>query len=321
MAASWVEYSPGVFGNPELSKQGRHVASKQVRLTEAAEAAAEFNIGTKSGDRISIRITGRITNNATAALGEFQKIPFGKPPTFEVTAQVYRRGFAVAYTSTLVELDRLNVEDSLVRALSIHAAETHNTVVNTRLVAGRSFTFVPNGAATHAWLTDGTVAASKSVAFTAYHLRKLQLEMKRVNMPHADGENYWGYVSPRMESELITDTASNGFIDTMKYASGGAEGIMDGEIGKTGKIRWVMDNHAIDDAIGAGTAFGSGFILGYEALKEVMGPYPMHFRANMNLGGDFGMQQGLAWLSFQDYKVPWDYATHAQAALVHATSA
>lgn len=321
MAASWSEYSTGVYGNEKLSDSARHIAALQTRLNEMADKSPEFNVGRKSGDKVGVRLVGRITEDASGALGEFTKIPFGKPPTYEVTAQIYRRGFAVAYTSTLEELDRLNVESSMIRSLTDHAARTHNDVIDSVATAGRSFTYCPLTSSTYAWRTDGTVVGTEAAPFTLFHTRKLTLEAMRVNMPYADGKSYFAFVSPTIYFDLLGDAAVNGWMDVKKYSSGGAEGILNNEVGQVGALRFVVDNHTVADQIGTSSLYGSGYVAGFEALKEVMGPYPLHFRANMNLGGDFGMQQALAWVSFQHWKVVWNYTTHGQASLIHITSA
>jgi len=106
-----------------------------------------------------------------------------------------------------------------------------------------------------------------------------------------------------------------------KYAPGGADGLLEGEIGSYMKIRIMEDNHTavLPDAIGASSLYGSGFVCGFDACREIL-VYPMELLANTNLGGDFGQQKAIAWLSLLAYKTVWNYTSHGQGAVCHYTS-
>lgn len=320
MSSTWADWGSGVYGNEELSDKGRHRAALKTRLDEATDKASDFNVGRKSGDKVTCRIYGEITEDATAPLGELHRIPMGKPAQYEVTGQIYLRGFATPWTSTLEDLDRLNVESAMVKSLSNHAAKTHNTCIFNELVSGRSFTYVPRTATTGEFNAAGAVAHQATAPWSLWHAQNVSLELERRNVPPAEGINFFAFVSPTIWYNALQDRESGGLTDVKKYASGGAEGILNNEVGSYANARYVIDNHAITDRIGAGTAYGSGFILGLEAIQELMGPFPMHFRANMNLGGNFGLQQAIAWVSFQGWKVLWNYATHGQGSVLHITS-
>lgn len=319
MSELWSSIEGSIYGNPELSKQSRLIAMKQMMLIDAVDPAGEFALNKKSGDKVGFRLTGRISDTSETPLGESQKIPFGKPPIYHGTGQVFRYGFAIPWTGQRADLDRLDVENTNIRTLREHAARTINKLIYDVLVAGRSFTYVAKTSSTYAWKDDGSVADAAVADFSLFHLRKMKLMAKKRNIPTADGKNHFLYGSPRMEDGLLNDTGANGFVDVSKYASGGAEGILAGEIGKIAGTRIVIDNDVLPDDIGTGSVYGSGFMLGEEAAKEMM-VYPVHFRANMNLGGDFGNQQALAWQCMLGYKSIWNYTSHGQGSIVHYTS-
>ena len=321
MAELWSSYGDGYYGNENLSRKLRLVAARKTKLLEAAEPSTEFNIGKKSGDKVAYRLVGEISTLATTPLNELQKIPMDTPPIYEGYAQIYRRGLGIPWTGVLEDLDRLGIEDQNIQVLQRHASKTHNSVIYSALVSGRSFTYVATGADTDAFLATGSVAATAAAGFSLRHAQKLAYYADSYNIPPADGENYLFYCSPKIKYGLLRDGDAAGFVPTAKYANGGAEGIINGEIGMVAGMRVIVDNHIIADSIGSGSAYGSGFVLGAVALKEVMGPYPLHLRANMNLGGDFGFQKAICWVSHQGYKVPWNYTAHGQGTVIHYTSA
>lgn len=320
---TWAAIEGSIYGNAELSQSARMSPYFQMALFDAVEPASEFNIGKQSGDKVGFRLYGRIAlGSADVALQETEKIPYGTLPTYHVSAQVFRRAFACNWTGTREDLDRLDLENAIMKALTEHAARVNNKIIYDELVANYSFWYVALTSSTLGFGTNGTVSGSANAAFTLFHLRKLKLKATQYNLPKFDGQNWLFIGSPLIEDGLNGDSTStgNGWVDVVKYAPGGANGALQGEIGKVQGTRFVIDNHIVADNIGTGSAYGSGFMLGEDAIKEVM-VYPMHFRANMNVGDDYANQKGLAWQSMLDYVVPWNYTTHGDARYIRYTSA
>jgi N4-gp56 family major capsid protein len=319
MSLTWTtEFGAGVYGNPELSKKARFIAAKQMKLREAVDPAKEFNLGKKSGDKVQIRLVGRISTTAHTALNELQPVPLGQPPISEVQGQVYRRAYGISWTGTAADLDRMDVNDMNVRVLREHAARTYNKVIYDVLVAGRSFTYVPLTASTANFDDDGSPTGTNAYALTSFHLRGIAKNMEKCNVPFFDGENYLLMVSTTHKFDILGDTATNGFIDVKKYANGGPEAILNNEIGSVAGFRIISDNDVLSNALN--TSYGESIAVGYEACKEIM-VYPIHFRYNGNVGGDFANQAALAWQCMSGYKVPWNYTTHGQGSVLHVTTA
>ena len=324
MSLSWAEVDSGTYGNPELSDQLRFAASKMMSLYELVTPGDDLFIGKKSGDSVAFKLAGPITGTSETALSEFQKVPMATIPQYEVSATVYRRGLAVPFTKLREDLDRLTVEDAIIHALKEHSARTHQKVIYDALVAGRSFCYTPTSASAGNFTTNGSPSGTAAADLSAFHLRKIKLNLTKYNTPYADGENYHAVFSPTAIMNLFNDgTSTNtGFVDVKKYAAGGADGLLKGELGTYMKIRIMEDNYTdvLSDSIGSGSAYGSGFICGFDACREVL-VYPMELLANTNLGGDFGQQKAIAWLSCLSYKTVWNYTTHGQGAVCHYTTA
>lgn len=321
MSLSWAELASGVYVNPELSDQVRVQAAKKTRLFELVTPAEDFALGKQSGDKVAFKLAARISGTAETALSEFQKIPMYNITQYEAQVQVFRRGIAVPWTKLREDLDRVTVNDLVVQSLREHSARTHNKIISDALVAGASYAYVATGAATKNIATNGTPAASATVPFTAYHARQIKLYLTQQNVPFADGETYHAVCSPTMIMNLFDDVGVNGFVDVKKYSPGGADGALNGEVGSYMGIRFMEDNdsNAVADLIGTGSEFGSGFICGYDACREVI-VYPMELIYSDNLGGDFGQQRGVAWVSLLGYKTVWVYASHGQGVVLRYTS-
>lgn len=320
MSLGWAEVTGGIYGNPELSEQLRFQATKKMRLYDLVTPADDFALGKNSGDKIGFKLAGRIAGTATTALSEFIPVPMYTIPQYEVTFTVYQYGIAVPWTGLREDLDRLSVQDMTMHALKEHSARTHNSLINTALIAGRSFCYTALTSSTYNLTTNGTPSGTAAAGFSLFHARKIRLTMSKYNVPPADGENYHAVASPTVIDGILGDTGTNGWVDVAKYSPGGADGALNGEVGMIQKLRIAEDNDIVSDAIGSGSAFGSMFVCGFDACREVM-VYPMQILINTNLGGDFGRQKAAAWLSLLGYKTVWIYGTHGQGTVLHYTSA
>jgi len=318
--STWGQLEAGssVYTNPELSVKNRVVAAKMTALDELVEPADDFHIGAKSGDKVSVPITGRIASLSTTPLSETSRVPLAEPPRHEFQAQVFERGLGIMITQRYESLDRIDNNETNVVVLRDHMARTHNKVINDALIAARSFTYVPLSASTFNFDTDGTPTGTANAAFSFEHAVNLSERLVSFNVPYADGENYIMGISPRAYYAVVKDTR---FQEIAKYRDSGGQGVLNGEVGKMANLRFVIDNDALANGIGTGSAFGSGIVVGAEGCKEVVGPWPPHFRVNTNFGGDFGRASAMAWLSFQGYAVPWNFTAHGDGRVCHYTSA
>lgn len=326
MSHSWSDIEGGYYGNPELSEQIRFAASKQMRFNDVIDKASDFAIGKKAGDSVAFTLFGPIATTSTTALNEYQKLPMKKLARYEGTAVVYRYGVAVGWTGLREDLDRLDVQTPIIHALKRNAAETENQLQYEAAIAGRSFCYVALGAGStpgthYNWTTNGTPSGTAATKFTAQHARNVARQMSDVNVPTFDGENYVAVIGTGMYFDIFDDIGTNGFVDVKKYASGGAEGVLEGEFGSYFNTRYVRDNHIVKNNIGSGTAYGEGFFFGGESIKEAL-VSPFELKANLNLGAGFGEQKAIAWTMIKGYKGGmWDYTTHGQGTIVHYTSA
>jgi len=332
MSQLWSEISGTIFGNPELSKQQLAIAYRSMRLADVVTPSKEYFLNKQSGQSVGWRLVGRIAGLATTALLETQKVPFAKPPEFTVSATVSRYALAIATFGVRKDLDRINVDEANIRTLRDNLARTYNRLIYNALVAGRSFAYVATGTVASPTLnftTSGTPSGNAARRFIRFDVVKLGRLAVQYNIPPMDGQNYAMFTSPSMKEDLELDTAVNGFVDVKKYANSGAEGLMNGEIGSAGGIRFVVDNDAmnvnlVSENIGVGATtnvgFGSGFLCGADALKEAV-VQPPHFRVNTNISSDFNNQMGVCWQGLQTWLAEWNFTAHGQGAIIHYTTA
>jgi len=315
MAATWTSISAGVYGNPELSMKARHLAAKQTRCFEVVSPATDFNIGKNSGDRVTTRIVGRLTTLGDTALTELQPVPTYQTPIFEVTGTIYRRALGVLWTGSRADLDRLSVRDETIKALRDNAARTRNKVIYTALVAQASFGYVATAATTRTLTTDGTVTGTANSSFNWLHAITLVKDLDNNNTPPADGKNFIMIGRPELESDLLLGTAAGQYVDIAKYSEGMVGEVLNGEVGKIGRLRLIVDNDAF--SLTAANSNPSGFVCGFEAIKQILGPYPLHFRVQLNVGMDFGNQSGIAWQSMEGFQAPKNFTLHTEGAIMN----
>jgi N4-gp56 family major capsid protein len=309
---TWSQVQGTVFANPELSKKLRRISERNTKCSALVQPAEDLNLGKKAGEAVALRLAGRITDSATTALGETTPVPFSRVPEYYITATVNRYARAVAWTGNMQDLDRMDVEDKTVQALGEHHARTVNALVYAQLVSGRSFCYRPTGAAAGTFNTDGTSAGAPGAVMTLWHLQNVSRNLMKNNTPYADGSNYLSVISPTLKFNIIQDTAAGGWTDVKKYAPGGVEGVFKNELGSVCNIRFFEDNDILPD----GALYGSGFLVGYDAIREVP-VYPMHLRYNGNVGGDFGNQQAICWQMLCTWRAIWNFTAHGQGGILH----
>ena len=319
---SWGELSGTTFANPELSNQSHQLSALSSSFYEITTPAGDLALGKNHGDSVALKIIGRISGTATSALPENQKVPMVYPPEYTVSTTVLQRGTAIPWTGLRSDLDRLDVESNSIRALRDHSSRTHNALIKNEAASGRSFTYVCTASGTGTFLADGSVAATAGANPNAFHYRDMRRQLEKKNTPPADGKNFLAIISPTAYwSGLLGDsTAVTGFVDVAKYGSQ-VDGILAGEVGQFMGFRFMKnDNDVLEDGIGTGSAFGSGFVFGLDAIREVT-VYPMELRACMDLGQDFGRQKAIAWLSLLAFKTVYNYTAHGEGRTLHITSA
>lgn len=320
MALNWEDLGGSIYANPKLSEEAEFISTQMMRMKDLTVPAGNMALGLNNGDSVGIKLWGRISGVATTALTESVRVPMATPPEYTVSATVYQRGIAVPWTKYREDLDRLGVEDVVVHSLNEHSARTHNTLIYNEAVAGRSFCYSATSGTAGTFTTNGTPSGTAASNLNGFHVRNIVKNLKKNNVPFADGNNYLAAVSPSSMMGLFDDsTAVNGFVDVAKYTSQ-ADGLLNGEVGKYFNVRFIEDNQVIPDNIGSSSLYGSGFVVGLDAIREIVAR-PMELLANMNLGGDFLRQKAIAWLSVLTYKAVWNHTSHGEGRICHITTA
>lgn len=317
---TWTNVVGTVYQNEELSKKVRVQSDKNTKLSALVSPAEDLFLGKKSGDSVALRLVGRISDSGATALGEFTPVPYSTIPEYYLTATVSRYARAVAWTGSRQDLDRMNEKDKVVERLGEHHSRTVNTLIYNQLVSGRSFCYQPTTATAGTFKDDGTSAGAPAAAMNLWHLQEVSKQLSTRNTPFVDGNNYLSCINPTIKMNILMDTASGGFVDVKKYAPGGVEGVFKNEIGSVCNIRFFEDNSGDLVNGGASSAFGSGFLVGYDAIREVP-VYPMHLRYNGNVGDDFGNQQAICWQMMCTWKSIWNYTAHGQGGILHFAAA
>lgn len=220
-------------------------------------------------------------NRAYAEMGSFvpgsDAIKFAAIPDLSVATTPLTEGSAptaVALSITAVTVDSMqygnliNITDlaklkspfDLVATarerLARNAAETIDQLVRDEIaLAGTAF-----------YAEAGTSLRSdldSTDTLTAAKLKKLAMRMFYGNVPTFDGEHYVLIVSPGQAYDLLTDTATGGFIDTVKYTN--PSPILNNELGVIGGFRVVKAQNAptFASTVTVHAAFAFGRLAGW----------------------------------------------------------
>lgn len=186
----------------------------------------------------------------------------GSPPTAvaldvtSVTVDTQQYGNLV----TITDLARVKTPFDLIsegrERLSRNAAETVDELVRDEIALSGTAYFAEAGTTTRAGLDSDDL-------LTAAKLKKLAARMFYGKVPKFDGENYLLIVSPGQAHDLRTDTATGGFIDTLKYTN--PRPILTNEIGTIGGFRVIEAQNAptFSSSVTVHAAFALGGLKGW----------------------------------------------------------
>lgn len=176
----------------------------------------------------------------TSALTEGVTPTANKLEIVEFTAQLSQYGDFIAISDLLdfEGIDPIITETSQLFGEQI--AEFVDTKIREVLITG-----------TNVFYAGGEVTSSAEVSATISidDINKVKAILKRYKAPAFEKGLYVWFISPEVEYDLKSLTASNSsWVDVAKYAN--PDSILDGEIGTFLGFKWVVDNNIVADENG-----------------------------------------------------------------------
>lgn len=160
--------------------------------------------------------------------------------------------------------------------------------------------------------TNGTATATANANMSDRNVRDIVDQMKKIDIPRFDGENYISISSVNSIRGLFDFFEAKVQNSTLLTATFG------GEIGRYYGTRFVEETNVLSDALGTGATFGESVFFGADAVREGM-VIPENIR--VDLPKDFGRDQGIAWYYLGGFVKTWSQATDSEVRIIHVTSA
>lgn len=152
-----------------------------------------------------------------------------------VTVDTRQYGNLVHVTDLLKIKSPFEIATEAREKLSRNAAETTDELVRDEIALAGTPYFAESG-------TTSRTNLDSDDLLTAAKLKKLSQRLFHGKVQPFDGESYLLIVSAGQAHDLLTDTATGGFIDTVKYTD--PSGILKNEIGKIGGFRVIKAQNA-----------------------------------------------------------------------------
>lgn len=291
----------GYFAVPYLTEWLRYVAQPLMRFRQVCDVKEA--IGTRRGATFNWDI---ISNIATAGstLTESSTIALTSFTIAQGTLTVTEFGNAIPLTRKLREMSKYDVEEVIRKTLANDMAKTIDKYIMQSCIAQTPFIFQASGAggtdtANAVLTTTGT--GSSAAAATSWlhtgHIISIVDQMKELNIPAFDGENYLCIAHPSTLSNLRAQ-----MIPVMQYTESGLGRILSGEIGRFEGVRFIEQTNCNKvTPTNAGAGSWAAFIGGEAVIEAISVPEEIIEKEVT----DFGRSLGLAWYMIAGYGLPF----------------
>ena len=239
------------------------VTALVMRRTEEILAANYVHLDPSMGfvRATIIKGTNQLTFPAFAQLAAVTTaLTEGTPPTAQAlsistdTVTAAQMGWTVEVTDLALLEAPQNLIAIAADRIADQAANSMDVVVRDILAAGASVKYA-----------NGTARSAVSATLTGALVRQAVGNLRKRNVPAFSDGYFHAILTPGQGYDLMSDTASAGFVDVVKYTS--ARPFLTGEIGEYGGARFTISSNAkVFTTAGAGNVdVASAILLGPDA--------------------------------------------------------
>jgi N4-gp56 family major capsid protein len=313
MSGNWTFDQPtGTYKNHDLSKKLRFAAIAETKFMQFVTPEAGY--GKKKGESVTITRVANLDEPTDGRLNELNTIPEDDLTITTIAITVTEWGRSVPYTSLNEDLNVFNVENIIQKKLRDQMNLTMDKAAAGAFKTGL-VKFIPTGASSGVFDTDGTASTTALVNLNLYHAEQIRDYMKSTLLiPSYEGEDYMALVNTKAKRGIINDP---NFEKWHIYSS--PETKFNGEIGRIENTRYIEINNvnALSNSLGSGGVLGEAVYFGADAVAMAVVEDP-ELRAAMPT--DFGRKKSIAWYGILEFGIIWDTANAGEARIVHVTS-
>lgn len=290
----------GYFYSKNLSKELRTALQPMVKFRQFCDVKDASMSGKGKGNTFTWDIVSDVTRG-DRTLTETNTIGEGQFTITQGTLTVTEDGHSVPYSGKLEALSQFSVKKPVMTALRNDAAKQFDALAYTQFnatplrVAGTSSTTITLS-------TGGTCTATNSQAFNTNHSKLITDTMRERNIPAYEGDDYFAIGWP-----TTFRTLKNSLETLHQYTPEGLKMIMNGEIGRYEKTRYIeqtnipkggaADSTTHNAFTNTADAWNGGFsdwifFFGEDTVAEAV-IVPEEIRAKIPT--DYGRSKGVAW--------------------------
>ncbi len=296
----WANNS-GVLTNNRLNKWFQEQAQPIMRFRQFVEIESGF--GKSQGQTVNwLRVDdvaqfgGKLTE--TKSFHETnQAMDWGS-----LTVDEY--GNSIPFTFKVETLSEFQIQKIIKKGLLNDATKCIDGEIERQFNACM-YRYVGTSATANTITTNGTTAAVNNSILNSFHIRKMRLELEKLNVPTWDGD-YAMIISLEAAENLEESLES-----VNQYTQEGYKKILAGEIGRMHNVRFIKDSFATrflyDSTARTATAKSwsngqslDGYMFGRDTVREGL-VVPEEIRLKVTT--DFGRSKGLAWYFLGGWKI------------------
>lgn len=301
----------GTYKNHALSSKLYEAAVAQSKFMDFVVPVEGF--GKKMGENVTLTRISNLTEPTDANLNEGERIPEDDFTVTTVSITVTEIGRSVPYTSLATDLSKFDIVNPIQSKLREQMTLVMDAKAATAFKAAK-VKYIPTGAATGVFDTDGTASTSASNNFNFFHAEEIRdFLFDTLHAPPWEGDDYVGIFRTLGLRGIKRD---DDWEEWHKYTNPQAK--FNNEIGKIENIRFIETNHSQAlGKIGGSSVLGEGVIFGSDAVVMAETQTP---ELRVAMPGDFGRSKAVAWYGILEFGLIWDTANAGEARVVHVAS-
>ena len=292
----------GFLNNNELSLKMRFLAQTTQRFRQFTEL--ESAAGANKGDKVFFN---KISNISTSGgtLIETNTIPKNNFTITQGTLTMTEYGNSIPYTQKVRTLSEVSVPDAIRTVLTNDMGVVLDSSAATEFQASDYVATVVNTATTTFGSASAAVAA-QGADMSDKNVRDIIDEMKKINIPRFDGQNYICIGATNAIRGLYDFFEPKAQLTTMQP-------LMVGEVGTYYGTRFVEETNFLSNTTGTSATRGEAVFFGADAVREGIA-IPEEIR--IDIPKDFGRDQGIAWYALLGFIKVWDFGDDGQTRII-----
>ena len=302
----WTTHS-GVLTNNKLTKEFQREAQPLQRFRQFV--SFKNALGKNSGETVNWLRASNVGDYGKK-VAETSTMPETTQPLSWGTLTVYEYGNTIPFTYKVETLSEFDIKNIIKESLLQDSVKVLDGLIERQFNACQ-YRYVGTGSDAAGVVTsNGVATATNSAVLSPYHVRKMRLELEKLNVPTWDGD-YACIASLEAMESLEGDIVS-----INQYTESGYSKILAGEVGKLHGVRFIKDGFATrftyDEDAGTATAksWANGlsleaYMFGRPTVKEAL-TVPEEIR--MKVTTDYGRSKGIGWYGLMGHKIMWESA-------------